>query len=80
MGTGFESVDFITCCKFAEGDSRILQQKLARDHVRMKTPSKFPAEVKLIQEIRASKNPSYTLIYELADIIVENSISDASRL
>merc|ERR1711871_1807564 len=32
-GTGFELVDMLLCCKFAEGDSRILQQKLARDRL-----------------------------------------------
>lgn len=30
-GTGFDNMDFLQCCKFAEGDSRILSQKLARD-------------------------------------------------
>ncbi|KAJ3325740.1 hypothetical protein HDV06_003510 [Boothiomyces sp. JEL0866] len=30
-GTGFEQLDFLNCCKFAEGDSRILMQKMARD-------------------------------------------------
>ncbi len=29
--TGFDNTDFLQCCKFAEGDSRILSQKLARD-------------------------------------------------
>lgn len=33
-GTGFEQLDFLQCCKFAEGDSRILMQKMARDIVR----------------------------------------------
>lgn len=32
--TGFELVDMLLTCKFAEGDSRILQQKLARDRLR----------------------------------------------
>eukprot|EP00941_MAST-03F_sp_MAST-3F-sp1_P000497 g497.t1 len=32
-GTGFELVDMFLCCKFAEGDSRILQQKLTRDRL-----------------------------------------------
>ena len=32
--TGFELVDMFLCCKFAEGDSRILQQKLARDRLK----------------------------------------------
>lgn len=34
-GNGFEDMDFLQCCKFAEGDGRILQQKLARDQVRL---------------------------------------------
>lgn len=33
-GTGFEHIDFLQCCKFAEGDSRILGQKIARDTMR----------------------------------------------
>lgn len=33
-GTGFEQRDFLTCCKFAEGDTRILMQKMARDRVK----------------------------------------------
>jgi len=33
-GTGFEQMDFLQCCKFAEGDSRILMQKMARDRLR----------------------------------------------
>jgi len=33
-GTGFELVDMFLCCKFAEGDSRILQQKLTRDRLK----------------------------------------------
>jgi len=31
---GFVHLDFLTCCKFAEGDSRILMQKMARDRMR----------------------------------------------
>jgi len=34
-GTGFENMDFITCCKFAEGDSRILMLKMARDRMNL---------------------------------------------
>merc|ERR1719253_1097370 len=32
-GTGFEKMDYLQCCKFAEGDSRILMQKLVRDRL-----------------------------------------------
>lgn len=33
-GAGFEQMDFLQCCKFAEGDSRILMLKMARDRLR----------------------------------------------
>jgi acyl-CoA oxidase len=33
-GTGFENIDFLVCCKFAEGDSRILMQKMSRDRMK----------------------------------------------
>jgi len=34
VGSGFEQKDFLTMCKFAEGDSRVLMQKMARDRLR----------------------------------------------
>ena len=33
--SGFSQTDFLQCCKFAEGDSRILMQKMARDRIRL---------------------------------------------
>ena len=36
--TGFEHTDFLQCCKFAEGDSRILMLKMARDRLRSPAP------------------------------------------
>merc|ERR1719382_208260 len=33
-GCGFEQMDYLQCCKFAEGDSRILMQKMTRDRVK----------------------------------------------
>ena len=33
-GSGFEQSDFLQCCKFAEGDSRILMLKMARDKMK----------------------------------------------
>lgn len=33
--SGFGQADFLQCCKFAEGDSRILMQKMARDRMRV---------------------------------------------
>lgn len=43
--TGFELVDMLLCCKFAEGDSRILQQKLARDRLRKMQRSGVASEI-----------------------------------
>eukprot|EP00286_Rhodomonas_abbreviata_P012625 CAMPEP_0181322656 /NCGR_PEP_ID=MMETSP1101-20121128/19345_1 /TAXON_ID=46948 /ORGANISM="Rhodomonas abbreviata, Strain Caron Lab Isolate" /LENGTH=539 /DNA_ID=CAMNT_0023430585 /DNA_START=37 /DNA_END=1656 /DNA_ORIENTATION=- len=45
-GTGFEQKDFLTCCKFAEGDSRILMQKMVRDRLRVleKKPPAGPSD------------------------------------
>jgi hypothetical protein len=34
-GKGFELMDFLQSCKFAEGDSRILMLKMARDHLNL---------------------------------------------
>lgn len=33
-GAGFEMRDYLTCCKFAEGDSRVLMHKMARDRLK----------------------------------------------
>lgn len=40
-GSGFEHLDFLQCCKFAEGDSRILMQKMTRDRMKSFQKSKF---------------------------------------
>jgi acyl-CoA oxidase len=60
-GTGFEQKDFLTCCKFAEGDSRILMQKMSRDRLKVfekkqasEDPKTWDAETKLCAEL-ASK-------------------------
>ncbi|KAJ3305987.1 hypothetical protein HDU76_004919, partial [Blyttiomyces sp. JEL0837] len=52
-GTGFEQMDFLQCCKFAEGDSRILMQKMARDLFRVGHSSK-PAEAAALEKLKAS--------------------------
>jgi acyl-CoA oxidase len=45
-GTGFELVDMLLCCKFAEGDSRILMQKLARDRLKRVRAGGLPGLVR----------------------------------
>ncbi|CAM9113786.1 unnamed protein product [Ectocarpus fasciculatus] len=57
--SGFGQTDFLQCCKFAEGDSRILMQKMARD--RMAAHAKKgaaaeggPVELQRCEELTAS--------------------------
>jgi len=51
--TGFESMDLLTMCKFAEGDTRILMQKMARDCLKtfMKGKMKEGQVKNLVQEL-----------------------------
>jgi len=91
-GTGFEDMDFLQCCKFAEGDSRILMQKLARDQVRIfsqqaSKPAKVPssmsqAEVDLCKALaEAGKNGwdnSWKTVYALASAVQSRVIQDWS--
>lgn len=45
-GSGFEQMDFLQCCKFAEGDSRILMLKMARDRL-----SKYQRQLKKGEDV-----------------------------
>ena len=88
--TGFEHSDFLICCKFAEGDSRILELKLARD--RVKTPnvnereSERVAREKLVEGLRADQTQGMTIqkawrrrwreAYDLAEIAARAIVDD----
>jgi len=50
--TGFEQMDFLQACKFAEGDSRILMQKLARDRVKVTEAVGSSQELGLVAELQ----------------------------
>ncbi|XXQ32050.1 Acyl-CoA oxidase/dehydrogenase middle domain-containing protein [Plasmodiophora brassicae] len=67
-GTGFEQMDFLQCCKFAEGDSRILMQKMARDIVRSgpRNASESAALKKLQQSMKASGNTDKAAAWDAA--------------
>lgn len=82
-GTGFGQLDFLQACKFAEGDSRILMQKLARDRVKITKPLGSAVEQALASTLReiAGKGPlawdaDYEKVYDLAWSIVERVIDD----
>jgi len=88
-GTGFGDTDFLLCCKFAEGDSRILMQKLARDQVKslatlMKAGKSIPTnrekEVRLCDALqKVSKtgwDDAWPTVYELANLVIDRTIKE----
>lgn len=76
-GTGFELADMLLCCKFAEGDSRILQQKLARD--RMKAFQKGGMLLALMELLSPSES-SETLAAMSLGRKLASAGRDASKL
>jgi acyl-CoA oxidase len=84
-GTGFDKIDYLQTTKFAEGDSRILMQKLARDRMRAfkKNPGEgHEAEVGLCTELAGELmkdgvkawNANQKKVYALADRVCERTI------
>jgi alkylation response protein AidB-like acyl-CoA dehydrogenase len=79
-GTGFEQLDFLQCTKFAEGDSRILMQKMARDLFRLGkgTPAENVVLEKLKEQMKvavaklgdnaAAWDSCWKTVYELANV------------
>jgi len=89
-GTGFEHLDFLQCCKFAEGDSRILMHKLARDQVKSfssgvkGSTSGSERENELCQELmmkvasggKDGWDSSWKIVFDLASTIQRRVISE----
>eukprot|EP00996_Jenningsia_fusiforme_P002838 NODE_3652_length_940_cov_25.597082_g3355_i0.p1 GENE.NODE_3652_length_940_cov_25.597082_g3355_i0~~NODE_3652_length_940_cov_25.597082_g3355_i0.p1 ORF type:complete len:224 (+),score=60.98 NODE_3652_length_940_cov_25.597082_g3355_i0:98-673(+) len=87
-GTGFEQKDFLTCCKFAEGDSRVLMQKMARDRVRVAQKNGVDTasqaeEDRLVADLAAATNFGKDMaawnqrwedVYRLASIICDKTM------
>jgi len=83
---GFKHLDFLQCAKFAEGDSRILMQKMARDRLKQfgagETTDFTEAEAGLCQAIAAAMaagddkhaawNRCWREVYDLADAVMDN--------
>eukprot|EP00927_Polykrikos_kofoidii_P039800 TRINITY_DN3410_c0_g1_i2.p1 TRINITY_DN3410_c0_g1~~TRINITY_DN3410_c0_g1_i2.p1 ORF type:complete len:498 (-),score=104.87 TRINITY_DN3410_c0_g1_i2:197-1615(-) len=85
VGTGFEQMDFLQCCKFAEGDSRILMQKLARDRVKNKQSLGNVQEQALVADLQQAMkggpqawDENYEKVYDLAWSVVTRIIDDLS--
>lgn len=74
--SGFGERDFLTCCKFAEGDTRILMQKIAREQMKKYNKNVLSTNKK-INDIcfKISNEPSNVfLIYDLANQIIDDKI------
>lgn len=74
--SGFGHRDFLTCCKFAEGDTRILLQKIAREQIKKYNKNALSTNKK-INELcfKISNNQSNTmLIYDLAYQIIDDKM------
>lgn len=83
--TGFEHMDFLQCCKFAEGDGRILMQKLARDRVKEMVKGRTPPGSS-DQEIALAKHlmeggrgqawdDNFEKVYQLAWCVIERVLA-----
>ncbi|KAJ3325708.1 hypothetical protein HDV06_003509 [Boothiomyces sp. JEL0866] len=95
-GTGFEQLDFLTCCKFAEGDSRILMQKMARDvlgrgpQTQLEKEAVEKLKIAMGKDIKAgiSKRDAwdnnYLLVYGLAEAymhgVLQKTLTGSSKL
>mmetsp|Transcript_5140 Transcript_5140/g.12331 ORF Transcript_5140/g.12331 Transcript_5140/m.12331 type:complete len:474 (+) Transcript_5140:89-1510(+) len=80
-GVGFDQMDFLQACKFAEGDSRILMQKLARDRVKSNKNVGSPQEQALVASLRQALQTGqqewdvhFDEVYDLAWLIVTRII------
>jgi len=80
---GFDQMDFLQACKFAEGDSRILMQKLARDRVRISKQIGTEKEQSLAAELKqvAGQGPhawdeNFEQVYELAWTVVTRIVDN----
>jgi len=86
-GSGFEKMDYLQCCKFAEGDSRILMQKIARDRLMAFSKQQEGTEkesaicMKLGQALMAggksSWNDNWKDVYGLAEAVMDRIVDEA---
>jgi len=87
-GTGFEKMDYLQCCKFAEGDSRILMQKIARDRLQAfsKKQEGTERESKMCFSLgkammaggKTAWNDNWKEVYSLAEAVIGRVVDEAS--
>jgi len=86
-GTGFEKMDYLQCCKFAEGDSRILMQKIARDRLTAfsKKQEGTEKESKICMRLgqalmaggKSAWNDNWQDVYGLAEAVMDRTVDEA---
>merc|ERR1711865_772895 len=84
-GKGFGEMDFLQACKFAEGDSRILMQKVSRDRVKAsqevgsETEKALAAELKQIAgQGQQAWDENFEKVYDLAWIVVKRVFDEVA--
>lgn len=80
-GSGFEQLDYLQCCKFAEGDSRILMQKMSRDRIKayQKGNKGSEEEARLCEAVqtaakRGDAAGEHLGAYELAEAVMQRTM------
>jgi len=80
-GCGFEQLDFLQCCKFAEGDSRVLMQKMSRDRLKAfqngarVTEDEASACNALLAAVDRHDNiASHVQLYRLAQAVIDHTV------
>mmetsp|Transcript_34836 Transcript_34836/g.55959 ORF Transcript_34836/g.55959 Transcript_34836/m.55959 type:complete len:464 (-) Transcript_34836:30-1421(-) len=84
-GCGFEQLDYLQCCKFAEGDSRVLMSKMSRDRIKaFQKGFRGPEdEAKICEKILAHKAAptveSQLQVYGLAETMIERIVNNFAQ-
>jgi len=80
-GSGFEQMDFLQVCKFAEGDSRLLMQKMSRDRIQafQKGFEGVAQEAQLCRDIlesgkKGDAEKDWLQMYTLAEAVMDRTI------
>merc|ERR1712062_141980 len=79
VGSGFEEMDGMQVAKFAEGESFVLMQKIARDNVKnVAAPGMTDQEKTICEELRG-KGPEewvakFDQVYHLAELVMDRTM------
>jgi len=79
IGSGFENMDGMQVAKFAEGESSLLMQRIARDTVKATAPSGISAEEAALRKELASAKPAEWIaktdkVYYLAELVMDRTM------